>query len=397
MNINLVWDASVGAMSSSLQSSFETAVSFAASYFDSLITTPYDITINVGWGEITQGSATPLSNGGAEGGPDDLYQYSYQDVVSALQSHENSIATLSAYSSLPPTDPTSGSGVLLSILEADALGLTTYGAGTTGSGSVGFAADGSYNFDTTNRAVSGKADFVGIAEHEIAHALDRISPLAEGSGWGLLDLFRYVSAGALATDGAQTSYFSVDGGVTALKNFGTTANDPSDWSNSGPNAPEADSFNAFYSLGVVDPVTTIDEEVMNILGFSEAASGVTGATVQSGQNLLVSAGNSFTGSVISGGGSITILSGGMTADSSILSGAIEAVSAGGVTSGAVVTAGGLEVVSGGGVSEAVQVAGSGIETVASAGSATDTVVSSGGTLIASSGAIITSLSLLSGG
>jgi hypothetical protein len=79
MQINLVWDSSVLAMSTSLQANFEAAVTYAANYFDTLLVSPYAVTIDVGWGEITQnGVSTPITTGGeALCGPNLGYTYTY--------------------------------------------------------------------------------------------------------------------------------------------------------------------------------------------------------------------------------------------------------------------------------------------------------------------------------
>jgi FG-GAP-like repeat len=271
MQISLSWDSSVLAMSSALRASFEAAVTYAADYFASLLDVPYSVTIDVGWGEITQaGQSTPITQSGeALGGVDNGFTYSYSQVEAALKTHVNSAATASAYAALPTSDPTGGGGVYLSIEEAEALGLPVYGQGSQASGSVGFAVGSNYNFSTTNRAVSGEADFVGIAEHEIAHALGRMSSDGVYGYWTALDLFRFTSAGTLATSPYQTAYFSANNGATALKYFDSSNSDPADWAANGANASN-DSFNAYYTYGVEESVSLADVSVMNLLGYRVA-------------------------------------------------------------------------------------------------------------------------------
>jgi hypothetical protein len=149
---------------------------------------------------------------------------------------------VSAYSSLPTTDPTSGGGVYLPIEEAEALGLPVYGQAANASGSIGFGAANFYDFSPTNRAVANEADFIGIAEHEIAHALGRIGSLGTYGYWTVLDLFRFTSPGSLATNVSQSAYFSINDGTTALKYFDNTNTDPADWTTSGPNAGDEDNI-----------------------------------------------------------------------------------------------------------------------------------------------------------
>jgi hypothetical protein len=270
MQITLTWDPSVATMSPGERSAFEGAVTYAADYFDRVLTSNLDITINVGWGEITQaGQSSTVSPGTGEGGPDDLQLYTYTQVRSALLAHKTSPQTAAAYSALPTVDPTAGQGYYVSELEAQALGLQMGQSGALGS--VGFGVDNvsiPYNFSTTGRAVAGESDFVAIAEHEIAHALGRVSGFGFGPQGSILDLFRFTSAGTLATNGDQPAYFSINGGVTALENFASTASDPADWSPSGAFASLADSFNAVATAGLENFVTSTDLNVMNLLGYA---------------------------------------------------------------------------------------------------------------------------------
>jgi len=270
MNITLTWDPSVGALPPAEQSAFEAAVTYAASYFDRILTNGLDITINVGSGEITQnGQLSNIPPATGEGGPSDQQIYSYAEVKAALLAHETSPETTAAYGALPAQDPTGGAGFFVSGLEAQALGLPAGGGGAVGA--IGFGANDTsipYNYSTTDRAVAGDGDFVGIAEHEIAHALARISGFGAGSQDNVLDLFRFTSPGTLATNGGQSAYFSINGGATASEDFATTASDPADWSQSGPYQALADSFNALYSPGVENFVTSTDLNVMNLLGYT---------------------------------------------------------------------------------------------------------------------------------
>ena len=78
---------------------------------------------------------------------------------------------------------------------------------------------------------------VGIALHELTHALGRVpsgSGAEPGFGPKHFDLFRFTSPGqrlfSTGNPTAPASYFSLDGGVTKLADYGTT-NDPSDFFN----------------------------------------------------------------------------------------------------------------------------------------------------------------------
>ncbi len=113
---------------------------------------------------------------------------------------------------------------------------------------------------------------VGVALHELSHALGR-SP--NGPIPDIFDLFRFSSAGTMVFDGtsnptatspAPTSYFSLDGGVTKLGDYGTTS-DPSDFLNSGVQG-KTDSFNEFYNASTNQFLSTVDLLQLDALGFN---------------------------------------------------------------------------------------------------------------------------------
>ncbi|HWE98294.1 MAG TPA: NF038122 family metalloprotease [Caulobacteraceae bacterium] len=276
MQITLTWDSSVNAINlpGAQLAQFEAAVTDAAAFFDRLIASPVSVTLAVGYGEITMGGvASPLSPGGSEGGYDSGPGFGYASVKSAMLAHETSLVQSAAYSHLPASDPTSGGNIFIPVVEANALGLSLAGfTGLTDTGEVGFGGPipgASYGYDPLNRAVSGQVDFIGIAEHELAHALGRVSYVGAGiSTLSPFDLFRFSSAGQLS-DGVFTSaYLSLDGGATAIQQFDTTGSDPSDWLNHTkvPGGQE-DAFAALVDAGSEAFLSTADLEAMNLLGY----------------------------------------------------------------------------------------------------------------------------------
>ena len=260
MDIDLVY----GSGTSLAPSGFFSAMQFAAQQLDALVANNITITIDISWD--TTGQVL------GEAGPENMQNYSYNQVVDALEAHAFSPAARSAVLNMPGSDPTGGNGVYLSVAQAEALGLMSGSAlpdGTTTFGTGGTV----LNFSTTDQAVPGEEDFVGVAEHELTHAMGR-------SGWGdgstsgmysLMDLFRFSSAGVLensADSAAATSppaYFSVDGGQTDLADFSTTS-DYYDWATN----VVADSFDAFSDVGVANTLSAVDQTLMAALGFDVA-------------------------------------------------------------------------------------------------------------------------------
>ena len=121
-------------------------------------------------------------------------------------------------------------------------GTATYAAGSGNrDGNVTFSSAFSFDFNPTDGITAGQMDFIGVAIHEIGHALGFVSgvdffdvyggpngPNAGTLGYDLnntsifsaLDMFRYSAPGTLDFRTGGTRYFSLDGGNTAV--FGNT-------------------------------------------------------------------------------------------------------------------------------------------------------------------------------
>src|SRR5882762_4713689 len=106
---------------------------------------------------------------------------------------------------------------------------------------------------------------VGVALHELTHALGRVP---YGSQPDVFDLFRFTSVGVRLFLGGATApaaYFSVDGGVTKLADYGRNS-DASDFLNSGVQGPN-DPFNEFYNGATAQHLTAVDLTQLDVLGF----------------------------------------------------------------------------------------------------------------------------------
>ena len=84
-------------------------------------------------------------------------------------------------------------------------------------------------------------------------------------GYILYDLFRYTGAGTRGLTNGSGIQFSINAGTTLLKlfNTGSSGGDAGDWA-SGTN----DSFNAFSSTGIVEPMTAVDLRAMDVIGYN---------------------------------------------------------------------------------------------------------------------------------
>lgn len=151
-----------------------------------------------------------------------------------------------AGSATPYLDSTGANNTTINLTTANAkaLGLAV-GTGVVGNcaatcdASITFSNSFAFDFDPTNGVTAGQYDFVGIATHEIGHALGFVSGVdvldTNGSGAfaanqftfvNSLDLFRYsalsVASGVIDhTADTRAKFFSIDGGATAGPGFST--------------------------------------------------------------------------------------------------------------------------------------------------------------------------------
>ncbi len=133
-------------------------------------------------------------------------------------------------------------------------------------GSTGFSSLFNYSFDQSNVA-PGTFDLVGIAAHELTHALGRFAAPGYQTPF---DLATYdPSTGLLnLNNGPNDRYFSIDGGQTNLVGINGSS-DPADLSGfDGSGNPIVDPFNAFISSGIAYTWTALDSQIMGTLGFN---------------------------------------------------------------------------------------------------------------------------------
>lgn len=212
MNINLIWDSSVA----NAPAGFEAAIEYAAQYLDSVIADNITVNIRVGWGETDNGVYSIPSTATANGTFFSSINLTYSQLktdLAAAYALSGSPADLTALANLPATDPTNGGLYTLSYAQEKAWGLIPAN-GTELDGAIGFSTAFTWAVNPSDRAVSGDIDLIGVAEHELTHALGRIIylPGAGDPTYTAMDLFRFASVGNLQLTYAQPSYFSVNGG-----------------------------------------------------------------------------------------------------------------------------------------------------------------------------------------
>ena len=161
-------------------------------------------------------------------------------MLNYTNNNPNGVGSATAY--LDSDGDANNTTILMTKANAKALGLLS-GTNAATDGSITFSSSYSFDFDASDGITAGAYDFVGIAVHEIGHALGFFSGVDEldTQSTGVFhddDYFQYVypldlyrrSALSLANGGVDTldwtagnsgAYFSLDGGVTNLALFAT--------------------------------------------------------------------------------------------------------------------------------------------------------------------------------
>lgn len=173
----------------------------------------------------------------------------------------------------------------LNTANAKAVGLYS---GTAADASITFSSLFSWDFDSSDGVGAGLQDFVGVAIHEMGHALGftsgvdtvdfAVGDTLDLEGYAVfnsLDMFRYGSAGALNLAVGGTPYFSLDGGATNLGYF-STGYDNGD-------GHQASHWKDNLGLGIMDPTANpagqvntpseLDITAIDVIGWN-AISGV---------------------------------------------------------------------------------------------------------------------------
>ncbi len=239
ITFDLIFDAAAMAA----PQSFRDGITKAASMLSSVITDKITVNLNIDY------SGT---GGGAAAGPDSGIYQSYSSVRAKLLAGAAPGDT--TFNALPAGTSIQGqTNVAVWNAQEKLFGLLGANDTTTDDGSAYFAKDINPNL------------LVGVALHELTHALGRV-PF--GAAPDIMDLFRYTAPGVRLFAGgasAPAAYFSLDGGVTKLADFGQNS-DPSDFLNSGIQGGN-DPFNEYYTGSTTQALSNVDLTLIHALGF----------------------------------------------------------------------------------------------------------------------------------
>ena len=164
-------------------------------------------------------------------------------------------------------DPTNGTGTWwLTRPQAKALGVIPDDMSEDG-GTL-FGAGNQFTF--SGEIAVGTFDFQGIAAHEISEVMGRLGISGGTIGttansFSLIDNFSYTGPGTKVLSGGPGNNFSIDNGVTLLKLWNdpiANGGDSRDWA-----AGTNDAFNQVSFSDVVNPVSTVDLQLMDVIGY----------------------------------------------------------------------------------------------------------------------------------
>ena len=243
LRIDLIWDASVALA----PTGFRKAIVAAAEALVAGISTNERINIDVGYGEINNGTLAP----------DDL---------------GSSIAVGHVF---PASKFDLGAPLFIASAEEKALELAPAQSKAV-DGYIGFSDGVEWHMGAQGTPSSEQYDLVATAEHEISEVMGRIGSegtmtVGRKNVYTPLDLFNYAGSGRLELSG-NGGYFSTDFGATNLGDFNDAAansGDIGDWASSVGD----DAFDAFASPGIKYNLTQRDWWVMQALGYTLTSSG----------------------------------------------------------------------------------------------------------------------------
>jgi hypothetical protein len=197
---------------------------------------------------------------------------SYADLlasVTASATTQDDLIAVSEGGSMTGADPTNGAGTWL-LTRAQAKALRHIPDDMSDDGGTTFGAGNSFTF--SGPIAAGTIDFQGVAAHEISEVMGRVGlGNIGGATFSLIDNFSYTGPGTKGLTGGPGNQFSLDNGNTLLKLWNDpTVNhlDSRDWAG-GTN----DAFNQFSGSGVVNPVSPVDLQLMDVIGYGSTAIG----------------------------------------------------------------------------------------------------------------------------
>ncbi len=252
--------------------SFEADIEKAAGILSTEVRNHITVNLSIGYGEV---NGQPLSDGEAAAGPDggalDSYSTVRTDLIDARALAASTLPTGSSIDGESSVAVWSTQEKLFGQLSSTARGI-----------------DGSAGFATYVQTITGTDVLVGVALHELTHALGRVP---YGPEPDIFDFYCFTSPGTRlfsdAVPAPAPAYFSIDGGVKAIADYGVNS-DPSDFLNTYDTPPSnltpEDPFDEYYDANTLQTLTSVDIKQLRVLGFkvSKPASSGSAALAETG-------------------------------------------------------------------------------------------------------------------
>jgi hypothetical protein len=285
LQIDLIWDSSVGGAPSGFTTAVIDAAQFYITNFTSTTGGKVVLYIDVGYGEI---AGTPLPKGALGQSESMGYLTNYATVTSALAKDGFTFAA--------SNEPTT-SQFFITSAQAKTLGLIsgTSGGSSSVDGYIGFGSGFSWNTyanpnGSNSGTLSNQYDLQAVAQHELSEVLGRIGMegaiVANKPTYTILDLFNFAGPGTLELSG-KGGYFSTNNGAAHMGVFNNASSyggDFADWASyssptqsgtlpTGAAKNASDSYDAFLAAGDNGVVTTDDLFVDAALGYKFTTAG----------------------------------------------------------------------------------------------------------------------------
>ena len=232
-----------------------------------------NVTLNIGFTADT----TPGALASSSATYDQTAIYSYSAIRSDLIANASTPASISATNALPLIDPSIlQGGYIVPSAEGKALGLVAANAsGSDGTVNVGtnIGSGSNWDFAGTSTPAANDYSFMDAIEHEISELMGRTTQLTN-SGWpwnGPMDLLRCTrtspTTGVINMSPTATGvYFSTDGCATDAKDYNPPNSNGADIQDFASSSTP-DPYDAYGTPGAYAPLSPIDQQVMNTLGW----------------------------------------------------------------------------------------------------------------------------------
>jgi len=288
----------------------ELGFKIAASYWESVLTNDVSLTFNVGFAPLGENILGGTRSALAQYVPISAYYGALAatgttalDAVALahlapLSAKGSVTAIVPAYANPITKDGIAANGVriapngtnLSSTIAISSANLKALGGmGAAVDAQIQFSSTYAFDFNPTDGIQKGTVDFIGVAIHEMGHALGFLSGAddfdysvgsgfkTDGDWWAYAaDMFRYTGEDSLNWAFNQPAYFSIDGGATPFQGnayFSTGENNGDTWQASHWKANNTCSgfvgvMNPYTCGGLMDQVTAADLALFDAIGWN---------------------------------------------------------------------------------------------------------------------------------